>query len=88
MKANKFIEREMVDEKYIINRLKELGKELNKQDCRYTAQPFWVDKENNSEVFSFFESDVEGSERNYVKCNYRATKMNELFLLLIHLSKN
>jgi len=77
-----------MEEKYIIQKLKELSKELNTQDYRGTAQPFFVEKENNPNIYSFFETDVDGYKRNYVKCNYQAHKMNELFLLLIHLSKN
>ncbi len=69
----------------IINKLKTLSLEMSKQDNRATAKPFWVDKENNAETFSFFESDVDYSKNNFVKYNGNAKKMNELRELLLEL---
>ena len=65
--------------------LKKLAKEILDQDTRHTANPFFVNNENNPRVFSFFEQDVMADENNYVKCNYQATKMNELYLWLCEL---
>ena len=75
----------------IINRLKELGIEISKQDVRSTAKPLYCSqsRENfsTSNCFSFFETDVINYEDNYILANVEADKMNELRELLIELSK-
>ncbi len=80
-----------MSEKIIIEKLKKLGLEMSKQDNRCTANPLWFDcnrsQAGTSNCFSFFESDINLNENNFVVSNYQAIKMKELQNLLIELSK-
>lgn len=74
----------------IINRLKCMGMEIDRQDNRSTSNPLWVDSNRknigDSKCFSFFESDVNVNENNYVISNHQAEKMNELRELILELA--
>ncbi len=81
-----------MEEKDIIKKLKEFGKEMSKQDVRATANPLWTERNRKlgfeyCHAFSFFETDVEHNENNFVVSNYDAPKMIELQELLLQLSK-
>lgn len=86
-------------EEEIIKRLKELGKEISKQDNRSTASPIFGKRELDEDeegdydnidtrYLSLFESDIKGLEDSYVFSANKSPKMDELRELLKKLSYN